>query len=174
MVTTQIKGPEAVEHAVAATLRAKLNGELAATWAAWATFDTADGVSVPLVYPAQIIAGRQGIASDYPTIMVASDLGIQRTNAAPNWGEVDHTLAVIVWLVADDVLLLHKMMHRYLTSIWEVLMKNQSMDGTIALTGIDPGEYGRAVPVKLGETAGIVHVGGWTFIAHVEQGTSQG
>lgn len=173
MVTTYLKGPEAIERAIMKTLLSHINAEIDAVWAAWAATDTADAVVVPKVYPAHINAGAVSEIYDYPTIAVTSDSGRVTSIGAPNWMETDHTLAVIVWMISDDTTIIDKLTKRYLTAIAEVLLKNQGLDGSMGFTGVDLVDYGRTPPAKLDLIPGLQQIAGWTVTVHTGDTASQ-
>lgn len=174
MVTTVIKGPEALERSVAATLATYLPAELTAIQAAWAPYDAADGISVPLTAPLHYLAGLRDLVSEYPTLIVLSEVWKQTLNGAELWGSHDHNLLIVGYLNSDDQHILDIMTKRYAVGIWETLMKHQALDGTCAVTGIDPKDCGWTPHQKSAIAPGFTRMLGWSVIAHVEQGVSQG
>lgn len=173
-ITTVIKGPEALERSMAATLATYLPGELTAIQSAWAPYDTADGITVPLVQPLHYFPGLRDVMIEYPTIVVLSEEWKQTLNGAPNWGSHDHPLLVVGYLNSDNQHILDIMTKRYAVAIWEVLMKHQGLDGTCAVTGVDPKDCGWTPHQKSAISPGFTRMLGWSVVAHVEQGTSQG
>jgi hypothetical protein len=173
-ITTNIKGPEALERALAATLATYLPDELAAVWAAWAGYDAEDGISVPLVAPRHYLPGLRDLVQELPSIVVGSELWAQTANGAEMWGSHDEHLLIIGYLSSDNQHLLDVMTKRYAVAIWEVVMKHQRLDGTIAISGIDPVDCGWSPHQKNAIAPGFTRMLGWTVVAHVEQAVSQG
>lgn len=174
MVTTVIKGPEALERSMAATLATYFPAELTAVYAAWAPYDAADGITVPLSMPLHYLAGVRDVVKEYPSIVVASEMWKQRQNGAEYWASHDHPLLIVGYLNSDDQHILDLMVKRYAVAIWETVMKHQALDGTCAVTGIDPIDCGWTPHYKSAIAPGFTRMLGWSVVAHVEQGVSQG
>ncbi len=173
-ITTVIKGPEALERSMAATLQQYLPAELAAVYSAWAPYDAADGISVPQAPPLHYLAGLRDVVSEYPSLVVVSETWNQTANGAQLWGSHDHHLLVVEYLSSDDQHILDIMTKRAAVAIWEVLMKHQQLDGTCAVTGVDPMDCGWTPHQKSAIAPGFTRMLGWSVVAHVEQGVSQG
>lgn len=177
-ITTVIKGPEALERSMAATLATYLPGELTAIWSAWASYDAADGISVPLTIPpaARFLAGQRDVVKEYPSLVVASETWKQRLSGAELWGSHDHNLLVVAYLGGDKQHILDIVTKRWAVGIWETLMKHQALDGTCAVTGVDPIDCGWTPPAEYRSKIGMgfMRMLGWSVVAHVEQGVSQG
>ncbi len=151
----------AVQVAVANTLTTYVNAQIDAISAVWN-----DGV--PLPHVAQVYNGYREMVPEYPVILVSSRGGKQRTNGATVWAEIDHRLDVSILVQCDDEPTLDQQMQRYLVAIWEVLMVNQGLDGSLSgLAGVDPVEYGRSGMYKLEKSTLLMEAGGWSIVVHV-------
>jgi hypothetical protein len=103
--------------------------------------------------------------------------GTQKTNMAADianplagWGEFEHRLEVTILCQSDDLHTLDVQTKRYLVAIWEVLEKNQTLDGSLSgLAGIDPQKYGRSEVYKEGMQ--LMQFGGWEVVVHILENT---
>lgn len=137
-----VKGAEAVEAAVAATLDANIAGELAAVSAAWN-----DGV--PLPAPKLVHAGELKLVREFPTILVVSVDGRETDDGAPVWGNQTHRLDVVTFLAGDNEETLDRQGKRYLVAIWEVIKKHQDLDGSLSgLAGVMTTQYGKSATYR--------------------------
>ncbi len=115
-ITVMKDGPEAIEDAIAATLRANVNGYLDAVWAAWG-----DAASVPKVYPAQIISGRRALQPQFPAYIVRSLDGRTEEDLAPRYGYMAHRVEIVVLCQSSDDHTLDAQIKRHLTAIRKTL-----------------------------------------------------
>lgn len=135
-----IKGPEAIEVSIAATLASNINAEIDNVWTAWG-----DVATVPKVYPVGCHGGTLSVIPEYPYIIVQSVDGVETADGAPLFGEQTHNLEVTALIASDDKATLDKISKRYLVAIWEVLKKHQTLDSTVSgLAGVTTRSYGRS------------------------------
>ncbi len=144
-----VKGGPAVERAMAKMLQANLNAQIDTVWAAWAANDTADGITVPKAYPASVFSGYRLELPEYPVVVVTSVGGRVEEDGMEQGGLGWQTLAHILdvaWIVqSDDVHVLDQQVQRYTVAVWETLMNNPNLDGSLvgaALTNIE--SYGKS------------------------------
>lgn len=144
-----VKGAEAVEVALANTLVSYLPDMLSQVEAAWASYDTAAGLSVPLLSPAQVYAGRRTLIREHPSVMVVSAFGQEVDDGAPLWGQQRHRVDIVTFCAADALEVVDRQSKRYLVAIWEVLKQHQDLDGSLAgLAGVMTTQYGRSDPYQ--------------------------
>ena len=87
------------------------------------------------------------------------------------WGSLGYEFEVTLWLKGDKLHILERMARRYGQAMWEVLMKYQSLDGSVpGQTGVDliemgmnPAPFGEAAPMTL------IYAVGWRGVVYVEQ-----
>lgn len=167
-ITVTLDGPEAIEDAIAATLRTNVNGYIDAVWSAWATSDTNNNRSVPKVYPAQVVSGRRTLQPEFPAYIVRSLDGRTEEDAAPRYGYMAHRFSIMVLCQGDDEHILDVQVKRHLTAIRKTLGNLVTLDGSIAgILGIALEEYGRSQPTK--DKHLMEQVGAWLATVRVEE-----
>lgn len=158
-----LKGPEAIETAVAATLQTYLPAVVNAIYAAAAD-------SVPNVLPVQYYAGSRDVIPEYPAIVVASIQGEEALDGSPVWGEVNHHLDVSALSQSDDHRILDVQNTRLLWAIWNTLKQHQALDGSLnGLAGLTLARYGRSTIYKSGKR--LLQASAWEVIVRVEENT---
>ena len=135
MPTYAKRGPEAFAEAIKATMQANLPTEITAVNNAWAD-------STPLVAPLRYeVFGRAIEGGPYPVLMVEPDIGKQVSHGQTQWAEVTHSAVITLWFDGDDMLTVKQQRARYVWALWEVLMKNPALDGSLGAIEVDPEEY---------------------------------
>lgn len=161
----QYYGAEAVEEAIAATLRTYLN-------AAIDTIYAAAGDTTPKVHPRMIYAGSRDVIPEYPCVVVTSIDGQQLLDASPNWGEINHRLDVSALVQSDDHRVLDRQTKRLLWAIWNVLKTHQGLDNTLeGLAGVQLARYGRSDPYKAPGQTKLLQVAAWEVFVGTETST---
>ena len=161
-------GPEAIEDAIANTLRTKVNDYLDAVWVAWATSDTANGYHIPKVYPLQVVSGRRTLVANFPTYIVRSLDGHLDEDAAPHFGYMAHRFQIIVLCQSSEEHILDVQVKRHLTAIRKCLGNNVTLDGSIGgILGIQLTYYGKSMPAK--DKLAMEQAGAWLATVRVEE-----
>ena len=161
---TILKGPEAIEVAVANTLQTYLPAVVNAIYAAAAD-------SVPNVLPVQYYAGARDVIPEYPAIVVASIQGDEVVDGSPVWGEVNHHFDVSVLCQSDDHRTLDIQNIRLLWAIWDTLKQHQGLDGSLnGLAGLTLARYGRS-QVYRDNSKHFLQAAAWEVIVRVEENT---
>ncbi len=151
----------AAQTALANTLNTNINTQIDAVAAAWN-----DGI--PLPHITNIYAGYRTVIGEYPAIVVNAQKGKQTANGASLWAEIDHIVEITVIVQADDAPTLDAQIQRYLVAIWQVLMQNQQLDGSLSgLAGVDPMEYGRSGMYPLEKSTLLMEAAAWSVTVHV-------
>lgn len=170
------KHMELVEEAVANSLRTNLPTELATVASVWAATDAAwalngqTGRNVPLPNPKLVYPGWLDKIREYPTVLVVSTGGALSTDGGTTFGEVAHQLDVVAFLESDKEWILDIQTKRYLTAIWEVIVKNQNaFDGSLyGLVGAACRHYGRSDTYK-NERGLLVKQAAWQVVVTVDE-----
>lgn len=118
------KSLPAIQAAVANTLSLNMAAEVSAVNTAWN-----DGLT--LVTP-QVIEGYRDPIPEYPAIVVSWVESSVALDAATVWQELDHDVEATVLCQAINAGDLDHMTLRYLTAMWEVLLKNPGLDGSLS------------------------------------------
>lgn len=158
-----VKGPEAAVAAVVATLSAHAQAALDAIWTAWG-----DGATIPEVAPRSVYKFRRDLVPEYPA-WVVTWLGSQQVNnGATVWGEVDHRLDVSALVRSDALSVLETQATRHGWAIWEILMANQQLDGSLSgVSGVDPLRAGRSEVYSDKSRTTLIQAVGWEIVVHV-------
>lgn len=168
-ITVTRDGPEAIEDAIAATLRSNINAYIDAVWASWATSDTNAGISVPKVYPVQVVSGRRTMQPQFPAYIVRSIDGRTEEDAAPNFGYMAHRFEVIVLNQSSDEHVLDVQVKRHLTAIRKCLGTHETLDGSVpGILGCVPQHWGKSETVK-NEKHLMEQIGAWLCEVRVEE-----
>lgn len=133
------KGAEAVALALANTFTLHLNAEIDIVKAAW-------GDSIPLPYPKKIFSEDRYEIPDLPALIINMRGGHQVANGAystaTGWGQMQHEFFATLLIQGDTLHILERQARRYSVAMWEVLMKYQGLDDSLAgQTGVDPLEW---------------------------------
>lgn len=157
------KGAEAVAAALVATLSANANAALDAIWSAWG-----DATTNPEVYPRKVFKFRQDLIREYP-VWVVSWLGTQQpSNGATQWAEQDHRFDVSALCRADSQPVLETQVVRHTLAIWEILMANQLLDGSLSgCSGVDLLRAGRSEVYADKSRTTLIQAAGWEVVVHV-------
>ena len=115
-ITVMRDGPEAIEDAIASTLRANVNAYLDAVWTAWGA-----AAGVPKVYPAQVVSGRRALQPQFPAYIVRSLDGHTEEDLAPRYGYMAHRFEIVVMCQSSDDHVLDIQVKRHLTAIRKTL-----------------------------------------------------
>lgn len=168
---TAVKGGEAAAQALANTLATYINAEIDAISAAWGDAST---VPLPHVASANIYTLRRAQLPAEGVALVVSVLGGEQTlNHATEWGQLAHHLEVAVVCQSDDLYVLEAQVDRYLTAVWQVVMKHPGLDATVAtVVGCDPVRYGRSETYPHPKLPLMVLGGAWEVVVYVEQVTA--
>lgn len=151
----------AVQAAVVNTLSTYINTQVDAVAAAWA--DT-----VPLPHIVSIYNGYREIIPEYPAITVKCVSGIQKMNAATSWADIDHVIDITIIVQSDDETILEQQIQRYMVAIWEVLMQQQNLDGSLSgLSGVSPISYGVTKTYSLDKSRLLMETATWSAIVQM-------
>lgn len=130
------KSLPAVQAAVAATLTANLAAEVTAINSVW--------TDITLPMP-QVISGFRDPIPEYPVVVVSWVKSTILADAATQWAEVNHEVEATVLCQALNAGDLDSYTLRYLTAMWEVLIKNPGLDGSLSgLSGLSVTEMARS------------------------------
>ncbi len=166
-VTVMRDGPEAIEDAIASTLRANVNAYLDAVWAAWG-----DAASVPKVYPAQIVSGRRALQPQFPAYIVRSLDGHTQEDLAPRYGYMAHRFEIVVLCQSSDDHVLDVQIKRHLTAIRKTLGNAPTLDGSIGgILGITLESYGKS-PSHPNDRKLMEQTAAWIATVRVEESYS--
>ena len=169
-MATSIKGGNAVALSLAGALTSYVNAEVDAISAAFA-----DTVPLPHVAAANIYVMRKAvIPAEGAALVVAPVGGKQLANHATSYGEIAYHMEVAAICQSDNDYILQAQVDRYLTAVWQVVMKYQQLDGTIdTVIGCDPVRVGYSEIYKPSHGAILPWQGGaWEVDVYVEQLTA--
>ena len=165
-----LKGGEAVAQSMVNALGTYLNTEIDAISTAWG-----DSVPLPHVPSANIYTMlRKAIPAEGVAIVVTPFSGRQLVNHATDWGQIAHRIEVDVVCQSDDQYIVQAQLDRYLTAIWQVVMKYPQLDSSIIwITGCDPVQYARSTVYPSQQNPALIEAwGAWEVDIYVDQLTS--
>lgn len=161
---TIIKGAPALELAVSRTLAAGLNAEIDALNAAWA-----DGITVN--YPAEILTGYRKLIAEYPAVVVNFGLrGEVTSDMAPTYQTLVHH-GTVTWISrSSDVHILDQEVKRGAVAIWQTLLKQPGLDGSLAgLTQLSLRSYEQSQIFKNGQSTLLMQAIEWSVAAEMAE-----
>jgi len=125
-------GLEAVENAVAATLRAYLIAELDAIWSA-----AGDVATVPKPYTVwggtpHVEVGQVPLQTDPPSLQVYSRQGRNPDNVEPAWGKFDYPVIIEGLIGGDSLPYMDRVAKRFVYAIGKVLYKHPTLDDSLS------------------------------------------
>lgn len=169
-MATSKKGGEAVAASMAATFTTAINAEIDAIKAVWG-----DSVPLPHVAASNIyVMLRKVIPNEGVAIVITPFSGKQVVNHATDWGQIAYRMEVDVVCQSDDEYTVQAQLDRYLTAVWQVVMKHQQLDGSIdTVVGCDPVQFGRSGVYHAPNKPGLLEAyGAWEIDVYVEQLTT--